>query len=564
LRFLPPPSHHEISWYTTTARAGAPIGTYIVPIDHLTPPPRTTTAEYAALVLDSVGQPVGTVADSLVELLDVVARSGTDEQTLLREALDAVLALIPSDIAAVFEYDPGPQSLRCLATAGPRTAATAPSLSLVDQPVLRRALTAEQGCLLATSDVRDLGVALYGPDASLRDERSTLAAPLAVGDGPRGLLILDSDRPGVYPPTVPPVASLYGRLIGHGLSTRRRVDQMEQAQHQLAEYARLLEGDQATLPSRETGDAVRSPVMRDLLERAQQVAVSDAPVLILGETGAGKEVLARSIHRWSARADGPFVSLNCGALPGELIESELFGHVRGAFTGADRARRGRFAVADGGTLLLDEIGEMSPRLQVKLLRVLQEGTFQPVGSDRTVRVNVRVIAATHVDPTEAVESGRFREDLYYRLAVFPLRVPPLRERLEDLPGLVSALLDEASRRYGATWVVPPEGLALLETHDWPGNVRELQNTLERACIRRPRGGELEVELDPLRRRPRDGSGAWADWPTVEELERRYLRRVMTRTRGRVWGKGGAAELLKMPPTTLKSRLDRLGIHKDEF
>lgn len=536
----------------------------LTPIDHLTPRPRTTTAEYAALVVDSVGQPVGTVADSLVELLDVVARSGADEATLLSEALTAVLALIPSDVAAVFEYDAGRQELRCLGAQGERAAATLPgaTLSLLDQPVLRRALAAEHGCLLATADVTRLGAVLYGEGVSLRNERSTLAAPLAVGDGPKGLLVLDSDRPGVYPPTVPPVASLYGRLVSHGLSTRRQVDTLEEAQHQLAEYARLLEGEQATLPGGESTDEVRSPLMRDLLERARMVAVADAPVLILGETGVGKEVLARSIHRWSDRADGPFVSLNCGAVPAELIESELFGHVRGAFTGADRARRGRFAVADGGTLLLDEIGEMSPRLQVKLLRVLQEGTFEPVGSDRTVRVNVRVLAATHVDPTEAVESGRFREDLYYRLAVFPLRVPPLRERLEDLPLLVRDLLAEASRRYGVTWVVPPGGLARLRTHDWPGNVRELQNTLERACIRRPRGGELEIELDPLRRRPRDGTGAWADWPTLDELERRYLRRVLKRTGGRIWGKDGAAELLQMPPTTLKSRLDRLGIDKD--
>ncbi len=202
--------------------------------------------------------------------------------------------------------------------------------------------------------------------------------------------------------------------------------------------------------------------MRDLARRARQVAETDTPVLLLGETGTGKERLARAIHRWSSRADHPFVTINCAAIPAGLLESELFGHVKGAFTGATRDRAGRFQMAHGGTLLLDEVGELPVELQAKLLRALQEKTFEPVGSDRTVRADVRILAATHVDLQQAIAQRRFREDLYYRLSVFPLRLPPLRERLEDLPQLCAFLLGEQARRTGRRGMrVTPEGLARL-------------------------------------------------------------------------------------------------------
>jgi transcriptional regulator with GAF, ATPase, and Fis domain len=298
---------------------------------------------------------------------------------------------------------------------------------------------------------------------------------------------------------------------------------------------------------------------------AEQVARTDAPVLITGETGAGKEVLARAIHAWSPRADEAFVTLNCAAIPDNLVESELFGYVRGAFTGAVGDRPGRFLTADRGTLFLDEIGDMPPGAQAKLLRVLQEGTFEPVGADRTVRVDVRVIAATHVDLEAAVHERRFREDLFFRIAVFPLQVPALRDRPEDIAALAQTLLDDIAERRGlGPWTLADGAIATLMRHGWPGNVRQLVNVLERAVILRPQGEIRAEHVDGLP----GGNGGERPGPAVaieeaivpfEEHERRYLQRVLERTRGKIYGPDGAAAMLALPPTTLQSKLKKLGI-----
>jgi transcriptional regulator with GAF, ATPase, and Fis domain len=320
--------------------------------------------------------------------------------------------------------------------------------------------------------------------------------------------------------------------------------------------------------------------MRDLARRARQVAETDTPVLITGETGTGKERLARAIHRWSSRADQPFVTLNCAAIPAGLLESELFGHVKGAFTGATRDRAGRFQMANGGTLLLDEVGELPVELQAKLLRALQEKTFEPVGGDKTVRADVRILAATHVDLQQAIAQKRFREDLYYRLSVFPLRLPPLRERREDLPQLCTFLLEEQTLRTGRRGMrVTPAGLTRLEAYDWPGNLRELANALERATIL-SRGTELGPDAFDLPTRggeagqPAVSSGEAAPTeaplkqgavPTLATVQREHILRVLTLTRGRVYGPGGAAALLGLKPSTLQSRMKKLGIARlDQF
>ncbi|MBN8612416.1 MAG: sigma 54-interacting transcriptional regulator, partial [Deltaproteobacteria bacterium] len=223
--------------------------------------------------------------------------------------------------------------------------------------------------------------------------------------------------------------------------------------------------------------------LRLVMERVAQVAQTDVPVLLLGETGSGKEVVARAIHERSARREGPMVRVNCGAIPAELIDSELFGHEKGAFTGAIATKQGWFERADGGTLLLDEVGELSLPAQVRLLRILQEGTLERVGGPRTLHVDVRIVAATHRDLHQMVEDGSFREDLWYRLSVFPLRLPPLRERLEDLPQLVSHFAARAGTRLGGSPLVPTsEDLSLLAAYPWPGNVRELGAVIERAAI----------------------------------------------------------------------------------
>jgi len=311
----------------------------------------------------------------------------------------------------------------------------------------------------------------------------------------------------------------------------------------------------------------RSRELRQTISKIEMVAPTDAAVLISGESGTGKELIARAIHQSGDRCDRPLIRVNCAAVPQELFESEFFGHVKGAFTGAVRDRAGRFELADGGTLFLDEVGEIPLQLQSKLLRVLQEGQFEPVGSDRTLNVDVRIIAATNRDLAAEVAAGRFREDLFFRLNVFPIDSVALRERREDIPLLASHFLASACRRFGR------EGLRLsradvlkLQAYDWPGNVRELENVLERAVIISG-GGRLKLEL------PDTGARNPADLPAqqnrdraqlmTEQERRRRDREMITRAlqacNGKVFGPDGAAELLGLKPTTLASRIKRWGI-----
>jgi PAS domain S-box-containing protein len=312
----------------------------------------------------------------------------------------------------------------------------------------------------------------------------------------------------------------------------------------------------------------RSPALVGVLREIEQVAGTDASVLVLGETGTGKELVARAIHRASRRREGPLVRLNCAAIPSNLIESELFGHERGAFTGAVERREGRFALADGGTIFLDEIGELSPELQAKLLRVLQEGEFEPVGSSKTVKVDVRVISATHRDLSAMRKEGKFREDLFYRLGVYPLRVPPLRERGEDVLLLAEHFAKKHAKKLGREPAALTEaGRAALRGYDWPGNVRELANVIERAVIT-SRDGRLDLD----RAIPRTDAPAAPTRNSVlelrvrtaaelEALERENLRLALEASGWKVSGAGGAAERLGMPPTTLSSRMRALGIKK---
>lgn len=309
----------------------------------------------------------------------------------------------------------------------------------------------------------------------------------------------------------------------------------------------------------------RSAALRRVQQQVAMVAPTDATVLVLGESGTGKELVARAIHQRSARASKPLVRVNCASIPRELFESEFFGHVRGAFTGAVRDRIGRFQLADGGTLFLDEVGEIPLDLQVKLLRVLQEGEFERVGDERTRRVDVRVIAATNRDLRREVDEGRFRLDLYYRLGVFPLEMPPLRDRREDIPELVTHFLHQASARFHVP--VPRLGapdLQLASRYDWPGNVRELQNAVERAVIA-ARGGTATLELPVGARRPqasRESAPAAPEIVPEQEWRRRERANVLAALRQadfRVSGSGGAAELLGVNPRTLASRVKALGL-----
>ena len=297
------------------------------------------------------------------------------------------------------------------------------------------------------------------------------------------------------------------------------------------------------------------------LQRARRelevVAPTDSSVLILGETGTGKELIARAIHNLSARRDRPFVKVNCAAIPSGLLESELFGHERGAFTGAIMRKAGRFEVADKGTLFLDEVGDIPLDLQPKLLRVLQEHEFERLGSIRTQQVDVRVVAATHRDLKQMVADGEFRSDLYYRLHVFPLPVPPLRQRREDIPLLVCHFVDEYARRMNRRIeTIPPQVMEALTSHSWPGNVRELQNFIERAVILSP-GTSLRAPLNELTQET--VHAAQTPLSTLEEMERDHVLRALKESNWVTGGPKGAAAKLGMKRTTLAYRIRKLNI-----
>jgi formate hydrogenlyase transcriptional activator len=318
-----------------------------------------------------------------------------------------------------------------------------------------------------------------------------------------------------------------------------------------------------------------SPTLLELLRRVDQVAPTDSSVLIYGETGTGKELIARAIHNRSNRKSRPLVKVNCSAISAGLVESELFGHVKGAFTGAFERRIGRFELADGGTIFLDEVGELPLETQVKLLRVLQEREFEPVGSNRSVHVDVRIIAATNRNLQESINEGRFRSDLYYRLNVFPLEVPPLRERSSDIPQLAMFFLSRYSRNLGKRIDgISAAATESLKTYSWPGNVRELQNVIERALIL-GRGPILELEPDLISVSPpgalRDTAREVGRLPqpsepssafkTLEEVERTHISNVLQQTHGVIEGANGAARTLGMHPNTLRHRMEKLGIKR---
>ena len=395
-----------------------------------------------------------------------------------------------------------------------------------------------------------------------------LVAPLNGSEGMLGVLVLRA-RPSVD----------FGEE--HEALVRDLVDPFTVAlenDHRVRELISLreaVEADNRSLLSRLGRHDITDSVigaetgLKEVMEHIDLVAPSDAPVLILGETGSGKEVVARAIHTRSRRAAKPFLRVNCGAIPSELVDSELFGHERGSFTGAVGDRKGWFERADGGTLFLDECGELPLAAQVRLLRILQDGQFERVGGERPRHVDVRIVAATHRDLESMVADGRFRQDLWYRLAVFPVHLPPLRDRLPDIPALAAYFTLRAVKRLGLPPLAPTvEDIGLLVDYPWPGNVREFAAVIERAAILGV-GKRLEIARalgspgrlsspTPLPRRE-EASAAEPSLPTLDQAMARHIEYALSRTKGRIEGPDGAAARLAINPHTLRSRMRKLGI-----
>lgn len=397
-----------------------------------------------------------------------------------------------------------------------------------------------------------------------------LAGGLVLEGVPIGALVLGASAPAAF-------ASEHEPMLAALLDPFAVAVQNDRMVRELSALREAAEADRASLLARLGRQDISDTVvgaesgLGEVMRRVDLVARADTPVLIFGETGSGKEVVARAIHTRSSRASGPFLRVNCGALPPELIDSELFGHERGSFTGASALRKGWFERADGGTLFLDEVGELSPAVQVRLLRILQDGSFQRVGGQHQLRVDVRVVAATHRDLAAMVSAGRFRADLWYRINVFPIYLPALRERVEDIPAMAAHFALRAAQRLGLAPRLPtPDDLELLRAYPWPGNVRELSAVIERAAIL-GNGGPLEVAaalgvgaLPPPAAAAPSTSTAVAPPKTLDQAACQHIESALTECLGRIEGPFGAARRLGVNPHTLRGRMRRLGIDWRRF
>ena len=517
---------------------------------------------------------------TLLEVNNAIV-SNLTRDALFRAVAEALRRVLPFDRTAIFLHDPARDVLTLYMLEAARPSAYfAVGLEMPAgeshvgrvfrdaRPLLRRDLATEAEFSMEQSALAD-GI------------RSYVIVPLLLRGKPIGTLAVASAVPGQYgAEDIPLLGELavqvalavenmraHEELAEKAAANARLLDEVEQLKNRLQRENVYLQ-EEIRREHNFVEMVGSSPALLTALRRVEQVAPTDSTVLISGETGTGKELIARAIHDRSPRRDRPLVKVNCAAISAGLVESELFGHVKGAFTGALERRYGRFELADGGTLLLDEVGELPLETQVKLLRVLQEQEFEPVGSSRAVRVNVRVLAATNRDLEEAVRTGRFRADLYYRLAVLPVEVPPLRARREDIPQLTMFFLAHFAKRFGKpVEAISRESLDRLLAYPWPGNVRELQNVIERAVVL-AEGPVLELGQDLLpatagrEQRPTvAGAGAPEAAGSLEEVERRHVLATLERTGWVIEGPRGAARVLRLHPNTLRSRMERLGIRR---
>jgi transcriptional regulator with GAF, ATPase, and Fis domain len=530
------------------------------------------------------------------EILCIISRSPADIQPVM-EAVAASAARL-CDAADVIIRRVDGETMRLVAHVGTMPVTPSPGLEVARKTFMGRAIRERR--TIHIHDILEPRVRDEYPDALFLQRkvpgyRTGLTAPLLREDTAIGVIIVRraevrpfSERQIKLLETFAAQAviaienvRLFNEIQEKGRQLEIANQQLRQARRSLEEQnARLREEIEAHNRSRGTIECLaeeirsshdfgeilgESPGLLRLLDEVGQVSGTDSTVLIQGETGTGKELIARAIHGRSQRRERPLIKINCAALPRELVESELFGHEKGAFTGATQQRQGRFELADGGTLFLDEVSELPPETQAKLLRVLQEQEFERVGGTRPLRTDVRLIAATNRDLQQHVSAGAFRSDLYYRLNVFPLVLPPLRDRREDIPGLIRHFMDKAARKLGKPLTdVSPDFLEQAMAYDWPGNVRELANFVERSAILSKStvlesAGPLAIKAGPA---AAGSAMAQPSTPTLEDVERSYILRVLEQTRWAIEGKLGAARILGLNPSTLRGRLRKLGLRKN--
>jgi formate hydrogenlyase transcriptional activator len=498
--------------------------------------------------------------DQLNLLLDLTNAVVTqlDTAALFRAVAPALRRFCSADLAALTLFDPGSGMLRKHACDGPKDMPPHPT------PVVELSLTSPPGLVFTSGKPRvfSLSELVEFPETRRLVEygvRSACSVPLATAQGVLGTLDLAAFAPDAFSSDQFGLLTRVAGQIAIAVSNAFSYKRIEELNTQLAQEKLYLQDE---IRSEQLFEDIigRSPALRRVLREIETVAPTDSTVLISGETGSGKELVARAIHQLSSRIDHAFVKLNCAAIPTGLLESELFGHEKGAFTGAISQRIGRFELANRGTVFLDEVGDIPVELQPKLLRVLQEREFERLGSARTLRTDARLIAATNRDLSALVDEQKFRQDLFYRLNVFPIHVPSLRERREDIPTLVRHFAQQFARRMKKTIeTIPAETMGALTEYDWPGNIRELQNLIERAVILSP-GPTLNVPVMALNGSGRAHAPAREkETETLEESDRRHILAALESTNWVIAGPNGAAERLGMKRSTLQFRMRKLGI-----
>jgi len=519
----------------------------------------TELAAPVAVALEEVRELA--TGQALQEVAEVMAAT-LDMEDLFLQVSERLQPVLPHGIACIFTVDeesgePGHAPLvRAPAADGGQPALDCPGLpeEMIEQTLHRgHSVLIPSLMMRAAQDESYAGLMGAGVE-------SCMACRLEVAGRPFGLLFMGDRQHEAYSRTDLEHFLWVGRQLSLAMAHARAYREVEELSRQLQEENIYLKGEIAE--KNNLGEIIStSPALQKVLEQVEMVATTDITVLVTGETGTGKELIARAIHELGPRAGKSMIRVNCAALPRDLIESELFGHERGSFTGAERRHIGRFELAHDGTLFLDEVGDMPLEAQARLLRALQEGEFERVGGESPIRVDVRVVAATNQDLQRAVATGAFREDLFYRLQVFPIHIPPLRDRVEDIVPLARHFaLRAAERLKKPVRRITRESQREMERYSWPGNVRELEHMIERAVILAKTNA---LDLVPLIRAEArlNIRGGRHSFPTLEEAEREHILSALEESGGKVSGKGGAAELLGLPRTTLQARIRKLGIKR---